>query len=117
MSDNLQPDTENIEFELESWEDIKSKAFDLLSSGEEKKRIFEKLGYKVLKSGELLNLKTNKKVKVKGKDDEFINVKKSSLALISGSHNFVRNVAEYSDLLVEKGELNFTTKDNSLTKD
>lgn len=98
-----------VNFSLESWENTKSNGFDILASGEGKKHLFKKLGYGILKSGELIDLKTKEKVKISGKNDEFVNLDLfPKFALISGSHHFVKNLAEYYTLLAEKGESNLT---------
>jgi hypothetical protein len=98
---------EEIEFEIESWDNIKDGDFALLTAGEEKSHLFQELGYQPLPTGELLDLKTNKKVLVTG-TTETINLNQfKGVALIAGSHNFVRNVADYSELLIGKGELKF----------
>ena len=99
-----------VEFYVEPWDKIKSNNFDLLSSGSKKRQLFIKLGYKISKSGDLMDAKTNKKISVEGKEKEVINLKSSpKVALISGSHHFVRNIAEYSELLAEKGNLKFAS--------
>ncbi len=101
-----------IEFYSENWDEIESNNFDLLASGLGKTHLFKKLGYDVLESGELVDAKTKEKILVKGKENEFINIKTSpKVALISGSHHFVRNIAEYSELLAEKGKLNLVLSD------
>ena len=57
-----------IEFSLESWEDVQNKEFDLLASGEDKKHLFRKLGYEILKSGDLVDPRTKEGVKIFKKD-------------------------------------------------
>ena len=106
----------NYKFEVESWSENKSKDFELMVSTNRRKEIFHKLGYDILDSGEILD--KSKGEKIKGKDNEVINLNKSpKIALISGSHYFVRNIAEYSDLLAEKGDLKFVLEEDSLVKE
>ena len=113
MHKNKSFSDEGMEFKIESWDDIKSKDFDLLSSGTNTKNLFRKLGYDILESGELIDVKTGQKIKLSGNKEEFININDSpKLALISGSHHFVRNIAEFSELLAEKGELKFNANCN-----
>ncbi len=110
-----QPQME-INFSLESWEDIKSKDFDILSSGEDKKHILQKLGYDILKSGDLVDVKTKKRINIFG-STEFVNLDLfSNITFVSGSHNFVKNLIQYSKLLAERDELKFvpSTKNPSV---
>jgi hypothetical protein len=100
--------SEEIEFEIESWDKIKNRDFALLTSGKDKKNLFLTLGYQTLPNGDLFDSKKKEKVMLAGRN-EFVNLNRfKGTSLIAGSHNFVRNIADYSELLVRKGELKFT---------
>lgn len=93
---------------IEEWDKVKNKDINLIVTEEERKRILEKIGYGIDNEGFLIDSKT--KERIKAEDGLEINIKEDKkLALISGSHNFVRNVAGFSQLLAEKNALNFKT--------
>ncbi len=105
-----------MSFAFESWEETKSKSFKILVSKTRKKEIFNEIGYHILESGKIIDKDSGKELV--GADNKGINLEESpNLALILGSHNFVRNIAEYSDLLVKNGDLKFISEKNSLSKD
>ena len=74
-----------------------------------KVRIFRKIGYSIDNGGFLIDEKD--KELVKAEDGKSINVNvENRLALIGGSHNFVRNIAGYSNYLSSRGSLKFQEK-------
>ncbi len=74
-------------------------------------RILKKIGYDIDNAGFLVDERS--KEVVKAEDDKPINVDTDpTFALIGGSHNFVRNIAGYSNYLASRGSLKFQeTKD------
>lgn len=98
------------EFFEEDWDKIKNSDFDLIVTPEDKEEIFAKIGYKLTEAGFLIDEKTNKKVMAEdGKEINLITDKE--VALIVGTHNFVRNIAGYSQILTEKGVLKVLSKE------
>lgn len=96
-------------FEKISWEEVKNNDFNLVLSQEEKVELFKRIGYTVTEKGFLVDEETGEKIE--SEDGEKINIKKDKkLALIAGSHNFVKGVAGYSNLLAEKGQLEVVPK-------
>ena len=89
-------------FEEMDWKKIKDKDFDLLATDELKREILTKIGYKIDGEGYLINEKTGQRVLAEDKKE--INLDEDrEVALLKGSHIFVRNVAGYSQVLTEKG--------------
>jgi hypothetical protein len=85
--------------------------FDLLVSKSRRKEIFELLGYSIEDNGDIIDKETSKKIE--GRNNEIININKSKrVAFVLGSHNFVRNVSEYSEILATEGKLNFSPEAN-----
>lgn len=83
---------------------------DLFLSEENLKEIIEKLGYKIDETGVIIDRETNKPVKSEISKEE-INIKKDrGIAIVSGSHIFIKNIAEFSHLLTEKKMLKIKEK-------
>lgn len=88
--------------------------FDLLVSNKRRKEIFERLGYTVTQEGDLIDNENSQRVL--GKDNEVINLNKSKkVAFVLGSHNFVKNVSEYSEILAKEGKLIFSSEQDVST--
>jgi hypothetical protein len=93
----------------EKWDVEKKKDINLLVTEEQKKEILLKIGYSINSDGFLIDKKTNEKIKAE--DGLEINIKTDkNFALIGGSHNFVRNLASFSQLLANKNALNLEAK-------
>lgn len=98
------------EFLEEDWGKIKDCDFDLIVTLEEKEEIFTKIGYRLTESGFLIDKDTNEKIIAE--DGKEINLRTDKeVALILGSHNFVRNIAGYSQILTERGILKVLPKE------
>jgi hypothetical protein len=90
-----------MEIEERNWEEVKKKNMDVLVIPQEKREILTKIGYHVDKKGFLVDEKTGKRVKAE--DGEPIKIEKEKeVALIAGTHTFVRDIAGYSQHLIEK---------------
>lgn len=93
----------------EKWKDIKNREINLIVTDEKRNEILKKIGYSIDKKGCLIDDKTGKKVTAE--DGLEINVNDDKkIALIAGTHTFVRNIAGYSQHLAKKGALNIKEK-------
>ena len=93
----------------ENWEIVKEEDINLLVTQKQKEEILLKIGYSIDRDGFLIDNKTSEKVKAE--DGLEINIKKDKkFALIGSSHNFVRNLAGFSQLLANKNELKLEIK-------
>lgn len=101
---------ENMKFKEIKIEDIKNKDFNIIVNNSRRKEILEEIGYKVNEKGSLIDKETSKIVLAE--DGKSININKDEqFALVSGSHNFVRNVAGYSQVITNKGLLRIYSKE------
>lgn len=98
-----------MEGTFEKWDVVKKSDIDLLVSVEEKNQILRKIGYSIDDEGFLIDDKT--KQKIIAEDDLEINTKKDKrVALIAGSHNFVRNIAGFSQHLANEEMLKIVSE-------
>ncbi|RLE43803.1 hypothetical protein DRJ16_03420 [Candidatus Woesearchaeota archaeon] len=92
---------ENSHFE----EDI----FDLFLTRKDLEELLKKMGYQIDNTGIIIDTETGRPVK--GIKTEEINIKKDKdFAVVSGSHIFVKNIAEFSHLLSERNLIIFKEK-------
>jgi hypothetical protein len=98
-----------MELKLEDWKDFKDKEISFLVSIERKLEILREIGYDIDIEGYVVDGESKKRILLK--DDEPVKFTEEGFAIFTGgSHHMVRNVADYSKLLAETGELKFTEK-------
>lgn len=86
------------------WEEIKNKKFKVIVTPEERDRLFSELGYVFDEDGNLIN--ANTKEAVIAEDGGTINRDKDKkVALVPGTHTFVRDSIGYENYLLKKGKL------------
>ena len=91
------------------WKDVRGEDINLIVTNEQRKEILEKIGYLVDDDGYLIDKKTGEKIMAE--DGLHVNVNNDKkLALIGGTHNFVRNIAGFSQYLAERNALNIKKK-------
>lgn len=99
-----------MKFKSVSWDEVKNKNISLVLPLEERVEFLKKIGYDVDKKGFLINKKTKKQVIAE--DGKEINVwVDKEFALISGTHNFVRDLIGYAKFLTKKGLLKILPKE------
>jgi len=92
------------EFLIGDWNKLKEGGFSLLANQKRKEELFKQIGYDIDEAGFLVDAET--KEKVLAEDGKEINLKTDKkIALVSGTHTFVRNTAGYSQFLTDKGLL------------
>jgi hypothetical protein len=97
-------------FQESNWDEISNKNFDVLVTNDRRDEILKEIGYSITESGALIDLKTKKEVCAE--DGKKVNLKNDRrIALIQGSHHFARNVAGYSQILVDRGFLKILPKE------
>ena len=94
------------EFEIVDLEHLEKNDVQLIVSPNRMSEILGNVGYTINK-GKLIDKDTQKEVYTE--DGTPINLEKMKrLALIGGSHVFVKGIAGYSQVLAQKREINFT---------
>lgn len=97
-------------FREANWDQISKKNFDVLVTNSRRDEILKAIGYDIKESGDLIDFETKKEVCAE--DGKKVNLKNDRrIALIQGSHHFARNVAGYSQILVDRGLLNILPKE------
>ena len=87
-----------------SWEEIKNKKFKVIVTLEERDRLFSELGYVFDEEGNLIDAKTREAVIAE--DGGYINRDKDKkVALVPGTHTFIRDSVGYENYLLKKGKL------------
>jgi len=91
------------------WKDVKGEEINLIVTNEKRREILEKIGYSVDDEGYLVDKNTEKRITAE--DGLYINVNNDKkMALMGGTHNFVRNIAGFSQYLANKNALNIKEK-------
>jgi len=86
--------------------------FDLFLTKKDLEQLLKKMGYEIDSTGVIIDSEAGRPVK--GVKKEEINIKKDKdFAIVSGSHVFVKNIAEFSHLLSEKNLIIFKKKGSS----
>jgi len=88
---------------------FKEEIFDLFLTKKDFEGLLKKIGYQIDSTGIIIDTETGRPVK--GIKTEEINIKKDKdFAIVSGSHIFVKNIAEFSHLLSERNLIIFKEK-------
>ena len=88
---------------------FKEEIFDLFLTKKDLEGLLKKIGYQIDSTGIIIDTETGRPVK--GIKTEEINIKKDKdFAVVSGSHIFVKNIAEFSHLLSERNLIIFKEK-------
>jgi len=89
-----------------SIEEIENKTVDVFLTREGLRELLEKIGYEIDETGVVIDREVKKPVR--GLNGEEINInREEGIALITSSHVFVKNVAELSHFLAERGRIKF----------
>ena len=91
-------------FEVKDFSEVKSRDFELIVTEDRKRSIFGKLGYEFL-DGILVDKQTGEEVKIEERKN--IHIKDKKIALLSGSHIFVKGIAGYSQVIAERKDIEF----------
>ena len=95
-----------MENKITKLKDLENEEINWLVTDKELVEILPKIGYGVDREGYIIDAKT--KEKIKAEDGLYINVKADKkLALMGGSHHFVRNSAGYVEFLVKDKQIEF----------
>lgn len=91
------------------WKDVGGEEINLIVTNEKRKEILKKIGYSVDDEGYLVDKNTGNKITAE--DGLYINVNNhKKMALVAGTHNFVRNIAGFSQHLANNNTLNIKEK-------
>lgn len=91
-------------------EDLKNEEIIWLVSAKERLNILKKIGYTTDKHNFIIDAKTEEIILAQDGAPINITSDKRFSIIGGGSHNFVRNVAGYAQLLAEEGKLRLDTK-------
>jgi hypothetical protein len=90
--------------------ELKGKRFDVIIPEAVRSKVLSRLKYGTDRNGYLIEKKSGKRVLSEdGKEIKLANEKE--LAILKGSHIFVRNVAGYSQVLTERGLIAITEEE------
>lgn len=96
------------EFEFVKRGYLKDKEFQILVSEKRRLELFQSMGYTKRKNGILFD--AEKGIVARDCNGDVVNLNKNPrTAFVSGSHNFTKNVVDYSKVLAEHGKINFVS--------